>query len=114
MTRISLIALALWMVSGLLPAQQAEIDPQSGKASIVIFRAAQEPLLSAHNVAYPIVFDEQWISNLPKGEYFVFPAWEASATRRYLPVGAEQRFGGFLGDHVYGARDEKSGNARKH
>jgi len=73
--RIFLVALALCLSSGSITAQQADFAPQPGKASIVVFRATREPLLSAHNVDYPIAFDEQWISNLPKGEYFVFPAW---------------------------------------
>jgi len=70
-----LAAVTLCVVTSPIPAQQAGIAPPSGKASIVIFRSAKEPLLSAHNVDYPIAFDEQWISKLPKGRYFVFPAW---------------------------------------
>jgi hypothetical protein len=93
------VALALCMLSGSIRAQQAELAPQPGRASIVVFRAAREPLLSAHNVAYPIAFDEQWISNLPKAKYFVFPAWPgthriALALRlQHLPSYASEREG---------------------
>lgn len=67
-------AIALWILSGTLMAQQPDLTPQSGKASIVVYRAAREAFGGA-NTAYPIAFDEQWISNLPKGRYFAFPAW---------------------------------------
>ena len=69
-----LSALALWMLSGALMGQQPELAPQPGKASIVVYRAAREAFGGA-NTAYPIAFDEQWISNLPKGRYLAFPAW---------------------------------------
>jgi hypothetical protein len=74
-SKILLVVLATCMFSGPIRAQQAEFAPQPGKASIVIFRAAREPALSARNVAYPIAFDAQWISNLPKARHFMFPAW---------------------------------------
>jgi hypothetical protein len=78
MTRVlasAVFALSLCTFSSASWAQGVDIAPPTGKASIVIFRAAKEPLLSAHNVEYPIAYDEQWISKLPKGQYLVFPAW---------------------------------------
>ena len=74
--QLSLVfALLLGTFSSASWAQGVNIAPPAGKASIVIYRATKEPLLSAHNVEYPIAYDEQWISKLPKGQYLAFPAW---------------------------------------
>jgi hypothetical protein len=72
---LRIVTVGLSLFSGLAAGQNTEISVQPGKAIIIIFRVEHGPLFSAGNTAYPIAFDKQWISNLPPGQYFAFPAW---------------------------------------